>query len=180
MHSTTYHNSRLSAFVMAGLTLATITSLSAASPTDQVADDRPVLELTHKKEVKVVFQVTTGDIARDMHKGLVKLKAIHADFVKAGVPSEQINIHAVFHGAAAAHLLTDDAWNRYQKANTGNPSTALINELAGLGVKLELCNNRRIKNGWAKSDVSVQVQFAPNAYLRLVDLQAQGYAYVRL
>lgn len=142
-------------------------------------DDRPVIRNVQRKDIKVVVQITSGDMADGVSKGLKKLDRMFTAYVKEGIEPEHIHLHAVIHGAAAEHVLSDAAWNHYKKTTGGNPSSALIAKLAGQGVKVELCDSRRQRNGWKKSDVHADVLLAGNAYHRLADLQFQGFVYVR-
>lgn len=145
-----------------------------------MADDRPVIGLTHKTSIKVVVQATAGDSANGMSAALSKIKKIHQDYLDAGVSAAEISLRVVIHGNAADHVLTDDAWNKRKSSTNGNPSTPLINDLVAKGVELELCNSRRLRNGWDKSEIHPAVALVGNAYLRLADLQRHGYAYIRL
>jgi intracellular sulfur oxidation DsrE/DsrF family protein len=167
------------------LTLLALLSL-AASPTttkataEQSAHERVVIGIEQKQSIRVVVQVTTGDMEGDFHKGLRRVKAIADGYLAAGVPADEIDIRAVFHGGASDHLLTDEAWNRYKKTDTGNPSRALLDALPEIPAQIELCDTRRQRNGWAKSDIHSEVVLVSGAYHRLADLQMRGFAYVRL
>jgi intracellular sulfur oxidation DsrE/DsrF family protein len=158
---------------------------SAAEGDDQTratregGDDRPVIGIEHEGPIRVVFQVTTPETKGAVNKGLFYLKKLHASYVSAGVDPARLDIRAVFHGEGAEHLLTDEAWDRVRGASGGNPNTALIAELTRNGVHVELCDSRRVSNGWAKSDVHPDVLLVAGAYQRLIDLQLRGYAYIR-
>jgi len=141
--------------------------------------ERNVLPLEHDGPVKAVFQVTKDEMKGGAHKGLFALKKMHEEYVKAGIDPKRIDLRAVYHGDAADHLLTDEAWNRWRKVTGGNPNTQILAELKKLGVSIELCDSRRRENEWSKDDVHPDVLLTPNAYQRLIDLQLRGYAYVR-
>ncbi|MFP4353080.1 MAG: hypothetical protein ACLFTU_09645 [Puniceicoccaceae bacterium] len=143
-------------------------------------DERPVIGIEQKEGVRVVVQVTTGDREEGVHKGLRRVKGIADGYLAAGVPAEEIDIRAVFHGAAAAHLLTDAAWRRHKETDGGNPSTSLLEALAESPARIELCDVRRRNEGWAKSEIHPSVVLVSNAYHRLAELQLRGFAYVRL
>lgn len=175
---TTFPRMFFASVIAAGLFAAAAPRLTAAEPAK--SDDRPVIDIEHKGPIKVVIQMTTAETKEGVGKGLLALKKLHAAYVAAGVDPKHLEIHAVIHGDGAVHLLTDDAWNRVQKESGGNPSTELIAELAKTGVSVELCDSRRQQNGWAKSDVHPDVLLVKNAYHRIVDLQLQGFAYIRL
>ena len=163
----------LLAFMLAAFT-------SSAGERLKTQPERPVLGVEHKGAVKLVLQITNDEMKKGVGKGLVSLKAIHQAYIEAGVAPENIRIHAVYHGKGADHMLTDSAWNRWKKETGGNPNTRLITELTKLGISIELCDSRRLSNGWAKEDVHPDVILVRNAYGRLADLQLQGYAYVKL
>jgi len=155
-------------------------SAGEAKATAQDADDRPVIDIKHKGPIRVVFQITTGEMKDGVSKGLFYVNKLHDAYVASGVDPKQLDIRAVFHGDGAAHLLTDDAWNRVKKESKGNPSADLISKMVEKGIHVELCDSRRAENGWAKSDVAPGVSLVKGAFLRVIDLQQSGYAYIRL
>lgn len=150
-----------------------------AVPAGSTKDDRPVIGVQQKDDIKVVFQMTSGESAQGVSKILTILNSTYLNYIEEGVLPENIVIRAVIHGDAADHLLTDAAWNKYKQQATGNPSTELIEILNAKGIHLELCNSRRTQNGWEKSDIHPSVVLVGNAYHRLADLQFSGYAYIR-
>jgi len=163
--------------------LGMLASAATAGPGDAAApagDDRPVIDIEHKGPIKVVFQITTADMKEGVSKGLFYVNKLHNAYVAAGVDPDQLDIRAVFHGDGAAHLLTNEAWNRVKNESTGNPSADLIAKMTKNGVHVELCDGRRAENGWAKSDVHPDVLLVKGAFLRVIDLQQSGYAYIRL
>lgn len=166
-------------FLFPVLVTLTATSLSAQVSTD-APDARPTLGIQQKQKIKVVFQITSADLKDGLNKDLQALKKTYEGYLRSGVPATEIHLHTVIHGNAADHLLTDEAWRRFGKGSEGNPNTALIEKLLSKGVKVELCDSRRVQNGWEKSDVHPGVTLVGNAYHRLADLQLQGYAYIRL
>ncbi len=169
---------RVSMLLVLALPVLVMSTVSTGGSTE--ADSRPVIGIEHRGDIRAVVQVTSGEVSEGLHKGLLKLRMIADGYVEAGVPVERLDIRAVFHGSAADFVLADEAWNRVRGESGGNPNAALISELGRKGVHLELCNNRRLKNGWEKADVHPEVGLASSAYHRILDLQHRGYAYVRL
>ena len=154
--------------------------VSATKPTHEFpADERPVIGLQHEGPIRVVYQIDADEWKDGVGKGLLYLRNLHAGYIHAGVEADRIHIHAVFHGTAAEHLLTDDAWKRWHKDLGGNPNTELIAELTRLGVAVELCDTRRVANGWAKDDIHPDVVLVGAAYQRIIDLQLRGFTYIR-
>lgn len=167
------------------LTLSSLCALALApaamAEPAATSGERPVIDIQEKKAIKVVFQITSGSADADgLNKGLSALEKTFQHYLKIGVAPEELSIHAVIHGDAADSLLTDEAWNRVKKTTTGNPSTALVDALSRHGVHVELCNSRRVINGWEKADIHPGVALVANAFHRLAELQQQGHAYIRL
>ena len=175
----TFIQSNLSLTLLALLSLgalATTVKAASAAPTEE----RPVIAIKQTESIRVVVQVTTGEMEGDLHKGLRRVKGIVDAYLAAGVPADEIDVRAVFHGAASDHLLTDEAWNRYKATDTGNPSRAVLDAINESSFQIELCDTRRQRNGWAKSDIHPEVVLVSGAYHRLADLQMRGFVYVRL
>lgn len=161
-----------------GISLLSPVAAHAAENT-AAADDRPVIGIESRGPIKVVYQISKSETKNGVGKGLFYLNKLYEGYVKAGIDPANLDIHAVFHGSAAEDLLTDEAWNRVRNATSGNPNTALIAELAAKGVSVELCDTRRVANGWSKSDVHADVVLVGAAFQRIIDLQQRGYAYIR-
>ena len=165
--------------------LLAVTLLCAIAQPLKAADlvpathERPIIGITQKSAIKVVFALSSGDLAGDVGKGLTKLDKIWRGYLDAGIPPAELDLHVVIHGDAATQILTDAAWNHRMDATTGNPNTQLVTSLIQRGVHLELCNGRRLKNGWQTSEIHPDVLLVSNAYHRLADLQLQGYAYLK-
>ncbi|MCG6155873.1 DsrE family protein [Rubinisphaera margarita] len=168
--------------IIAGLLLMANLASAETPPSSRTETDpsnRPVIGLEHDGPIKVVYQISEDKWKEGVSKGLLYLKKLRGFYAKQGIPADQLEIRAVFHGDASTHLLTDDAWNRVKKTDTGNPNTKLISELTRLGIHLELCDARRREEGWEKIDVHPDVLLAAAAYARIIDLQMQGYAYIK-
>ena len=162
--------SLLASLVAVGLLIGAATPVTAAEPANP--DDRPVIGIENKRPIKVVIQMTTAETKDGIGKGLIALKKLHEGYLQAGVAPSNLEIHAVIHGDGAVHLLADEE-------SDGNPSAELISELVKKGISVELCDSRRRQNGWEKSDVYKDVRLVEGAYQRIIDLQLQGYAYIR-
>lgn len=170
----------LAAVTLSGLVQAAPPNASSSSPDARVDPaDRPVIGLQYDGPIRAVYQVSRDEWKDSVSKPLLYLKKLRGFYRKQGIESDQLDIRAVFHGGASTHLLTDEAWNRVKQTDTGNPNTQLLRELAEMGVKIELCNSRRIQEGWSKADIHPDVLLAAAAYARMIDLQHQGYAYIR-
>lgn len=143
------------------------------------AEDRPVIQLEYSGPIKVVYQVTEDKWKNGVGKAFLYLKNLRGYYEKQGVDASSLDIRAVVHGDASFHVLTDEAYNRVKNVDTGNPNSKILAELKQLGVHIELCDTRRQQEGWAKSDIHPDVLLSSAAYARLIDLQHQGYAYIK-
>lgn len=166
-------------FTLLLLCALTLPLLHAGQPATAEGSARSVIGVQQKENVKVVFQMTSGDTTQNLSKMLKILDATHRNYIEEGILPQNLSIRAVIHGDAADYLLTDAAWNKYKQQNGGNPNTALIEALTKKGVIVELCNSRRVQNGWEKDDIHPDVILVGNAYHRIADLQYAGYAYIR-
>jgi len=152
---------------------------------DQVEADtdsesqRQVIGLQYDGRIRVVYEVSEDQWKNDVSKPLLYLKNLRKFYEKHNKNAEKLDIRAVFQGDASVHVLTDEAWNRVKTTDTGNPNTQLLSELEQMRVHIELCDTRRQREGWAKSDIHPDVTLVEAAYARLIDLQHQGYAYIR-
>lgn len=165
--------------------VALIAAIAATSATAQTpaktkqVQDRPVIELEYKGPIKVVYQVSADKWKDGVSKAFAYLKKLRGYYEKQGIDANNIDIRAVVHGDASFHVLTDEAYNRVKGVQTGNPNTLLLAQLKKLGIHIELCDTRRQQEGWSKSDIHPDVLLAKAAYARLIDLQLQGYAYIK-
>ncbi len=181
MHNpaTKHRRTRVALATMTLVAMAVIVPASLHAQTQESPDERPVIGLKYEDLVKTVYHVTAYEMKDGVSKGLSDLKGTHEGYVKAGVKPADIQMTAVFHSKASPHLLTDDAWDRHHNTTGGNPNTALIEELTRMGVDLELCDLARTGNEWSKSEIHPDVTLVGNAFHRLVELQAQGFLYVK-
>ena len=85
----------------------------------------------------------------------------------------------VFHGDAGYFLLKDPAYRKASEKSGKNPNKQIIQELLDAGVNLELCKSTMRSHGWTGEDVLPGVKIVVGAYPRIIDLQMQGYAYIR-
>jgi len=157
-------------------------SVTAQSPnqiTDEASDGRPVILTQTDEPIRVVYQISRDEWSDGVGKGLLYMEKLYDQYIDEGVDPARLNIHGVFHGTAAEHLLTDEAWNQYKDEEGGNPNTDLLNRLEEKGIQVELCNTRRLSNGWSKSEINPTVHLVNGAFQRVIDLQLLGFAYVR-
>jgi accessory colonization factor AcfC len=135
--------------------------------------------LTVRQDICAVYRVNNDEWADGIGKGLLRLRELLEDYEAIGVPASEIHICAVVHGEAAYWLLNDDAYGAFTKKKGGNPNKDIIRELCTLGVSFELCGRTMKAHGWTLNDLLPEVKIVPGALPRIIDLQLQGYAYLR-
>ena len=130
-------------------------------------------------DIYAVCRVKNDEWQDGVGGGLACVKRLVEDYKSMGVPTNEVHISAVFHGDAAYWLLKDAAYGAYKKGESVNPNKAIIQELVQRGVSIELCAQTMEEHGWTQDDVLPEVKIVIGAYPRIIDLELQGYAYIR-
>ena len=146
---------------------------------DQLPEPRPMVKVEPGGRYKVVYDISKGDLAAGISKGLYYARGLIEAFGKQGVKPAQLDIHLVLHGEAAQFLLNDET---YQKAVNDpfavNLNAKITQDLINLGVSVEICHSVMKSKGWKPEDVLPGVVIVHDGYTRLIKLQNDGYAYI--
>lgn len=126
----------------------------AASPPPTEPDpfaltQAPILSLTQKKNIRVVYDVKDDILGAGIGKGLYYVRGLIAVYKNLDISTESFKISVVLRG------------------------------LLDHGVSVEVCNLTLRGEGWNSDDLLPGVTLVHDAYTRLIDLQQQGYAYIR-
>jgi accessory colonization factor AcfC len=135
--------------------------------------------LTVRRDIAIVCRIDSDDWKEGVGSGLAHVRHLVEAYGSIGMPPNELHVSAVVHGDAAYWMLTDTAYNTFTKGKKPNPNIAMIRELTQLGVSVELCGESMKDHGWTQEDILPNVKIVPNAYPRIVDLEMQGYAYIR-
>ncbi len=135
--------------------------------------------LVVRKDITIVCRIDSDEWKDNVGAGLVFVRELVETYEAIGTPTDELHISAVVHGDAGYWMLKDDPYIAFKKGKGANPNEAIIGELAKLGVSVELCGETMKKHGWTKEDLLPGVKIVPNAYPRIIDLELQGYAYIR-
>ncbi|MBN2560604.1 MAG: substrate-binding domain-containing protein [Phycisphaerae bacterium] len=135
--------------------------------------------ITVQQAICVVCRVKDDEWEGNVGMGLACLKRLVDDYKFMGVAPDEVHISAVFHGPAAYWLLRDESYAAFTKREGPNPNKSIIQELTKSGVSIELCGQTLRRNGWNRGDVLPEVKVVVGAYPRIIDLELQGYAYLR-
>lgn len=98
----------------------------------------------------------------------------------AGVPTKNMEIALVFHGAATLDIVKNKMYvdkNKFPEITT-NPNTPLLTALANKGVNLILCGQSAEHLKIKKEDLHKNVKIALSAMTALVQLQNDGYRLI--
>ncbi|WP_373017355.1 DsrE family protein [Thiomicrorhabdus sp.] len=152
--------------------------LLSISETAYAAPD--IIKVQQKHDIKVVYDINQNDTEAGIGKALFYARGLIEAYKKQNVPLNQVHISLVVHGAAGFWLLKDEG---YQNA-TGNPfdvnpNTKVVKELIDNGVSVELCHVTMKAHHWNANEILPGVKIVFDAYTRMIDLQMQGYAYIK-
>lgn len=169
------------------LALFTASSLSLAAPPAPPEEPDPfalvepkVIKITKKKNIRVVYDVKDDVWDAGIGKALYYARGLVQSYEALGVPPKQRKISVVLHGPTAYWVLKDDAYRAFKKDDFAyNPNTHVIQGLLENGVSVEVCNVTLRGKGWTADDVLPGITIVRDAYTRIIDLQQQGYSYIR-
>lgn len=167
------------------LVLSAGTQALAASPPPIELDpfslaQAPIHTVSKKKTFRVVYDIKDDVWEAGIGKGLYYVRGLLEAYKNQGVPAKNLKISVVLHGATAYWLLNEDAYRQYKHDEFDfNPHDRVLSELLAHGVSVEVCNLTLRGKGWASSDLMPGVKVVYDAYTRMIELQQQGYAYIR-
>jgi intracellular sulfur oxidation DsrE/DsrF family protein len=150
--------------------LALTVSTSAAEP--------EVIPIQVRENLRIVYQVT-DDVAHDgVNKGLFYARKLINTYEKHGIAADQVHLHLVYHGTGIAAVVNDAARKRLG-VDAANPNGEILAELIKRGVQVELCENTMQQKGVKPTELMPGVKLVVGAFPRLIDLQLQGFAYIK-
>jgi len=152
------------------LLLTTAATATAAEP--------EVIPIQVRENLRIVYQVT-DDVAHDgVNKGLFYARKLINTYEKQAIAADQVHLHLVYHGTGIAAVVNDAARKRLG-VHAPNPNGDILAELIRRGVQIELCENTMQQKGVKPSELMPGVKLVVGAFPRLIDLQLQGFAYIK-
>ena len=137
-------------------------------------------KLEYTNDLKIVWEVTTDNMEDGIGAGLLYPEKQFKRYEYLGVPKENYKISVVLHGDAGKFLVNDEVYKKVTKSADPNPNKDQVAKLIGQGVSVELCIVTMQMNGWTENDLLPGVTIlGTGAYPRIIDLQYQGYKYIR-
>jgi intracellular sulfur oxidation DsrE/DsrF family protein len=145
-----------------------------------MAADRTILKVQHKHDIKVVYDVNQNNIEAGIGQALYYVRGLLEAYKGQGIPMKQLHISVVVHGAAGYWLLKDPKYQDFVgNPFDVNPNEKVVKELIAHGVSVEICHVTMKAHRWKPEDILPGVKIVYDAYTRIIDLQMQGYAYVK-
>lgn len=132
-----------------------------------------------RENIRVVYQVSDDTQHEGVNKGLFYAGKLIDTYEKQGIAAAQVRLHLVFHGKGIAAVVNPAARQRLKTEPAENPNAAILAELVRLGVQIELCEDTMRQRGVAASELMPVVKVIVGAFPRLIDLQLQGFAYIK-
>lgn len=128
---------------------------------------------------KLCVDVTGGGDAEKLNPAIEKVAKYVNIYQAAGKEPADVQIAVVLHGDATLAILNDDAYSK-RFGTSGNPNLDCLHQLHEAGVEIYVCGQSLMKEGAKLEEVVVFADPAVSALTALVNLQADGYAYVPL
>ncbi len=158
------------------LIVSFLISLSVSSAS-AVEPERIPLQV--RENIRVVYQVSDDPLHEGVNRGLFYARKIIGSYAKQGIAAGQVHLHLVYHGTGIAALVNAEARKRLGVEKTENPNAEILAELVKSGVQVEICEDTMRQKGVAAGELMPGVKIVVGAFPRLIDLQLQGYAYIK-
>ncbi|MCA9031124.1 MAG: DsrE family protein, partial [Planctomycetaceae bacterium] len=126
---------------------------------------------------KIVVDITQGGEPDKLNSAIEKVCRFVNIYAGAGKNPAKVEIAVVLHGDATLAALNNEAYAARFNVTT-NPNLKVLSELKKAGVKVYVCGQSLIGKGAKPAEVSDQAKVAVSALTSLVNLQADGYAYI--
>ena len=127
---------------------------------------------------KVVVDLIKGGDPEKLNPGIEKVTRFVNIFAGAGKEPADASIAVVLHGDATLIGLKSDAYR--DKFDCDNPNLDCIRKLKEAGVAIYVCGQSLVGKGFHPDEVVSDVDVAVSAMNTLVNLQADGHAFVLL
>ncbi len=158
--------------------LAILLATHAALQVSHAASEPEVIPIQVRENLRIVYQVTDDAQHEGVNKGLYYARKLVNTYEKHGIAAGQVHLHLVYHGTGIAAVVNEEARTRLGSA-AANPNAGILAELIKRGVQVELCENTMQQKGVKPAELLPGVKLVVGAFPRLIDLQLQGYAYIK-
>jgi len=139
--------------------------------------ENPDLLLKKDKKYKIIFDVYSDGKDKKKLNGSINTVArflnMHA---QNGVKKDNMDVVLILHGAATKNAISDKAFQKAFKID--NPNTELIKALNNSAVKVYVCGQSFLHQGYERKDLSKDVKLSLSALTTLVYYQSEGYQLI--
>lgn len=143
-------------------------------------NETKLVTITKKQNIRVVYEAKDDVQDAGIGKALYYVRGLLESYKALGVPQKELKISIVLHGSAAYWVLNESTYQQFKNDDFAfNPNEHVIQELLKHGVSVEVCQVSLRSKGWTGQDILPGVTVVRDAYTRIIDLQQQGYAYIR-
>lgn len=169
------------ATAIAGLLVLSLQGLPspACAETGPAENSKPPLQIVNLTELKVALQVNYADtVPNGVSKQVMAAKNLYDHYTALGMKAgKDFDIVMVFRADGAQFLLTDEAYEQKVKSPQakGNPSRALLDELARGGVKMYECGVAMRLKGYTAPDLLPYSRIVVSGIGALVDFEKSGF-----
>ena len=171
------------AMAIAGLLVCSLQGMPSAAfaqGSDSLSENtKPPLQIVNQTGLKVAIQVNFADtIPNGIGKQVLAAKNLLDQYTALGMkPGKDYEIVMVFRADGAQFLLTDEAYEQKVKSPhaKGNPSRALLDELARGGVKMYECGGAMRLKGYTAQDLLPYSRIVVSGIGALVDFEKSGF-----
>lgn len=148
------------------------TTLQAADPVSST------LPLEVRENLRIVYQVSDDTLHEGVNKGLSYARKLIDTYETQGIAAGEVHLHLVFHSSGIAALVNEAARVR-MGAEAQNPNVGILAALIKRGVQIEICESTMKQKGIEAAELMPGVKMVIGAFPRLIDLQLQGFAYIK-
>ena len=174
------------AIILLSILISASTSALAAAPVPPAEPDpfeltpAKVIGISKKTGIRVAYDVKEDVQEAGIGKALYYVRGLLEAYQSLGVSPRQLKISVVLHGSTVYWALNEESFRQYRNDPFDfNPNIQVLRELQEHGVSIEICNSTLKGKGWIPADLLPGMVIVHDAYTRLIDLQQQGYSYIR-
>ncbi len=138
-----------------------------------------IIPLQVRENLRIVYQVTDDLPHEGLNRGLFYARKLINTYEKQGIAADQVHLHLVYHGTGIAAVVNAEARQRLGAEKPANPNAEILAELVRRGVQVELCEDTMRQKGVTAAELMPGVKLVVGAFPRLIDLQLQGFAYIK-
>ncbi len=138
---------------------------------------KPDLLLDKDKKYKIIFDVySDGKHKKEINASINTVARFLNMHAQNDIKPKNLDIVLILHGAATKNVLSDKAFKREFKML--NPNTELIKALKKVNVDIFVCGQSFAFKGYARNDLSKNVELSLSALTALVKYQSEGYQLI--